>query len=155
MVTLKYFKDGSTHLAVVTEVVREDNSRDPYLKKVGLVSLEDIIEELVGDEIADEYELENREAFRLQKEQLLALFMTRQAGHILTEHEIHAVTEFLANYVTPFFANRIKQQVLEKLVVDAEVLDIESDNRPFTHKTDDFALVEAENRKTKRKVKAA
>ena len=40
---LSYFKEGSSHLAVVTKV--ETNDRlDPYLKKIGLITLEDIIE---------------------------------------------------------------------------------------------------------------
>ena len=40
---LKYFKDGGTHLAIVTKVEKVEG-RDPYLKKIGLVTLEDIIE---------------------------------------------------------------------------------------------------------------
>jgi len=144
MSTLKYFKNGGTHLAVVTQVERQDQSRDPYLKKVGIVTLEDIIEELIADEIVDEYEEDNKEAQRLQKEQLLALFMQRQAGKVLAENEIKAVTEFLANYVTPFFPNRIKTSVLQELVINAEVIEIESDSRPFTHKTDEQALIKAE-----------
>ena len=73
---LSYFKEGGTHLAVVTKVETEDK-QDPKLKKLGLVSLEDIIEEVLDAEIEDEYEQEGKDERRLQKEQLLALFMNR------------------------------------------------------------------------------
>ena len=36
----------------------------------------------------------------------------------------------------------MRDSVLEALVFNAEVLNIESDSRPFTHKTDEFALID-------------
>ena len=87
---LAHFKEGGTHLAVVTKVETEERN-DPYLKKIGLITLEDIIEEILGAEIEDEYEGEGKEERRLQKEQLLALFMNRQAGKVLLENEVKAV----------------------------------------------------------------
>ena len=38
----------------------------------------------------------------------------------------------------------MKSVVLESLVYNSEVLEIESDNRVFTHKTDDHAIIDAE-----------
>lgn len=133
---LSYFKQGGTHLAIVTKVVTSE-SNDPYLKKIGLITLEDIIEEILDAEIEDEFEGEGKEERRLQKEQLVALFMNRQAGKNLQENELKAVQEFLSAYVTPFYPSRLRQNVLESLVYNAEVLNIESDSRLFTHKTDD------------------
>ena len=52
---LEYFKHGGSHLAIVTKVETEDR-KDPYLKKIGLITLEDIIEEILGAEIVDEFE---------------------------------------------------------------------------------------------------
>ena len=63
--------------------------------------------------------------------------MNRQAGKNLQENELKAVQEFLSAYVTPFYPSRLRQNVLESLVYNAEVLNIESDSRLFTHKTDD------------------
>ena len=135
-------------MAIVTSVEREEN-KDPYLKKIGLVTLEDIIEEIIDEEIEDEYEGQNKEAQREKKEQLLALFTQRQAGKVLLENELKAVKDFLSNHVTPFLPNRMKPSVLEDLVYNAEVLEIESDKRSFTHKTDENAIIKAESQRTK------
>ena len=117
---------------------------DPYLNRIGIVTLEDIIEEIIDDEIEDEYEVDTVEVQRKQKQQLLALFMQREAGKVLYENEILAVKEFLSQYVTPFAANRMKTKVLLDLIQVAEVLDIESDKREFTHKTDQNAIIDTE-----------
>ena len=74
---LSYFKEGGTHLAIVTKVETEEK-KDPYLKKIGLITLEDIIEEILGAEIVDEFE-GHEEQTRLQREQLLALFVNQKA----------------------------------------------------------------------------
>eukprot|EP00921_Rhytidocystis_pertsovi_P000558 GHVQ01001033.1.p1 GENE.GHVQ01001033.1~~GHVQ01001033.1.p1 ORF type:complete len:670 (-),score=84.04 GHVQ01001033.1:1562-3571(-) len=49
------FKKGHTHLAVVRRVVT-DTEFDPYYEHVGIITLEDIIEEIIQDEIYDEAE---------------------------------------------------------------------------------------------------
>lgn len=53
---LTYFQKGATHMALVSKVV-EEAGRDPFLKKVGLISLEDIIEDLLDAELEDEYDV--------------------------------------------------------------------------------------------------
>ena len=72
----------------------------------------------------------------------------------MQENELKAVQEFLSNYVSPFFPNRIVPSVLEGLVYNAEVLNIESDSRPFTHLTDAAALL-ADNVSMQTKVRKA
>jgi len=58
------FRKGETHLAFVTEVIQEDDL-DPYVLCVGIITLEDILEELVQMEIYDEFDnksdIENEE----------------------------------------------------------------------------------------------
>ena len=80
--------------------------------------------------------------------------MNRQASCNLMENELKAVQEFLSNYVSAFFPNRIVPSVLEGLVYNAEVLNIESDSRPFTHLTDAAALLE-DNVTMKKKVSSS
>ena len=43
---LSYFKKGANHMAVVTKVFDEPG-KDPEFRKVGVISLEDIVEELL------------------------------------------------------------------------------------------------------------
>ncbi len=49
------FRMGETHLAFVTEVIQESDL-DPYVLCVGIITLEDILEELVQMEIYDEFD---------------------------------------------------------------------------------------------------
>jgi metal transporter CNNM len=54
---LGYFKKGHTHIGIVTKNINPEDGRDPYKKVIGIVTLEDIIEEIIADEIEDEYEI--------------------------------------------------------------------------------------------------
>ncbi len=50
---LEWFKTGKSHLAVVIKVSDEGDG-DPVYDAVGIVTLEDIIEEIIQSEIVDE-----------------------------------------------------------------------------------------------------
>ena len=41
---LTYFKKGHAHMGIVTSIENQDGDKDPVIKKVGIVTLEDIIE---------------------------------------------------------------------------------------------------------------
>ena len=53
------FRMGEAHLAFVTEVVNGGSSTDPYIVCVGIITLEDILEELVQMEIYDEFDFKS------------------------------------------------------------------------------------------------
>ena len=50
---LEWFKKGTSHLAIVIKV-DDDRDGDPVYEAVGIVTLEDIIEEIIQSEIVDE-----------------------------------------------------------------------------------------------------
>jgi CBS domain containing-hemolysin-like protein len=47
---LSFFKKGQSHMAVVTMVELSKEDKDPELRNVGIITLEDIIEELVDNQ---------------------------------------------------------------------------------------------------------
>jgi metal transporter CNNM len=69
---LTFFKKGQSHMAVVTKVeVVQD--KDPELKMIGIITLEDIIEELVDDQEDEDLKALQGEQLR-HKEKLILLF---------------------------------------------------------------------------------
>ena len=136
---LGYFKKGLTHIGIVTAINRDTENRDYTKKVIGIVTLEDIIEEIIQEEIEDEYELNDEKNQRkLLKEKLVMLFTDHEAQKVLTEEEIRACLEFLQKYVKPFNANKIKRDILNVLIRKSSVIEIESDERPFSHIIDNF-----------------
>ena len=61
------FRKGESHLAFVTEV-QPATDTDPYVLCVGIVTLEDILEELVQMEIYDEFDDKKESKSRLEIE---------------------------------------------------------------------------------------
>ncbi|KAL7466285.1 hypothetical protein ACHAXS_006590 [Conticribra weissflogii] len=51
---LKLLKSGRSHMALVRDVNDGDGTMDPYYEIKGIITLEDIIEIIIGDEIVDE-----------------------------------------------------------------------------------------------------
>mmetsp|Transcript_8750 Transcript_8750/g.14838 ORF Transcript_8750/g.14838 Transcript_8750/m.14838 type:complete len:120 (+) Transcript_8750:170-529(+) len=72
----------------------------------------------------------------MMKEKLILLFTEHEAENVLTEHEIKAVLEFLQKYVKPFHAKRMKRDILNVLIRRSMVVELESDQNPFSHNLD-------------------
>lgn len=64
-----YFVEEQYHLGVVVEY---DNTseKDPRARAVGIVTLEDIIEEMIQEEIIDETDVFSKEKIPIEKEKL-------------------------------------------------------------------------------------
>jgi len=112
---LGYFKKGMTHIGIVTTTV-EDDVKDAYRKVAGIVTLEDIIEEIIAEDIEDEYEpFDEKNARRQVKQKLVMLFTEHQAGKVLSEEEYRAAFDFVHKYVKPFA--RFKRDILGALIM--------------------------------------
>jgi hypothetical protein len=103
--TLSNFRRERAHLAIVRDVVFEGEG-DPYYKVVGIITLEDIIEEILGTEIEDEFDYdetnqENSVLFQLRDMDLARLKSLRSkiTDDHLSEDEINAIVNFLPKNV--------------------------------------------------------
>lgn len=45
---LKELKKGRSHMALVRDVNNDDKAQDPFYELKGIITLEDIIEEIIG-----------------------------------------------------------------------------------------------------------
>jgi metal transporter CNNM len=70
------FRQGESHLAFVTDI-QEVPDRDPIKVIVGIVTLEDILEELVQMEIYDEFD-DNRERKRMLRFFVVVIFVSQE-----------------------------------------------------------------------------
>lgn len=122
-VMLKQFKEGHKgHMAFVQRI--EEGDGDPIYETVGLVTLEDVIEEMIQAEIVDESDVisDNRTKKRLarplNKFQDLAAFaghQHHQRVHV-SPQLILATFQFLNTSVEPFRSELISETVLRRLL---------------------------------------
>jgi metal transporter CNNM len=103
---LAELKKGRTHLALVRDVNNADETQDPYYEVKGIITLEDIIEKIIGDTIVDETDeyvdstqevkVERGEGFEWAR---LRLLDTKIVDDLLSPSEVKAVTaHFRVNF---------------------------------------------------------
>nr|XP_020457556.1 metal transporter CNNM1 isoform X2 [Monopterus albus] len=122
-VMLEEFKRGKSHLAVVQRVNSEGEG-DPFYEVMGIVTLEDIIEEIIKSEIVDETDLytDNRTKRRVsnheRKQQDFSIF--RPAENELkvkiSPQLLLATHRFLATEVEPFKLCHLSEKILLRLI---------------------------------------
>ncbi|CAI7993257.1 Metal transporter CNNM2 [Geodia barretti] len=118
---LEQFAGGQCHLAVVNIVVQE-GSGDPQLQVVGVVTLEDIVEEILQLEIVDETDriMDNRSQKPRQRNQVdVGGFMgdsPRDRPHMSSQQRL-AVYQFLSSSVEAFKSGKILPGILRRLLL--------------------------------------
>ncbi|XP_047542078.1 unextended protein-like [Vanessa atalanta] len=121
-VMLKQFKEGHKgHMAFVQRI--EEGDGDPVYETIGLLTLEDVIEEMIQAEIVDESDVisDNRTKKRLMRPMNKLHDIASFAGH---QHQrVHvspqlvlATFQFLSTSVDPFRADMISETVLRRLL---------------------------------------
>ena len=151
---LKEFKAGRSHMAVVRRIMNEDGPGDPYYENIGVITLEDIIEEIINDEIIDETDIyvDTRSKTTVRGRSTLAYghIEEEEAGPNLSSSDLTSATPhhvgpstitiderdrvvaFLSRSVPLFSPATVSPQVLTKLVDQSLVLNVEIGN-PENH----------------------
>lgn len=118
---LEAFKKGDGHLAMVKKLTNP-TEMDPAYELVGVVTLEDIVEEILQAEINDEFDVvsDNVNKIKIKKEQtrdFSKFYVDHEAPEIKMSMQIQMVAlQWLVSNEPAFSSNLIDTNVLERLI---------------------------------------
>ncbi|XP_077325676.1 metal transporter CNNM4 [Lithobates pipiens] len=125
---LEEFKKGKSHLAIVQKVNSEGEG-DPFYEVLGLVTLEDVIEEIIKSEILDESDLytDNRSKKRVGRRQDKKDFSVfKDPDHELrvkiSPQLLLAAHRFLSTEVSLFASSLVSEKTLLRLLKYPDVV---------------------------------
>ncbi|XP_066495533.1 metal transporter CNNM4 [Tiliqua scincoides] len=125
---LEEFKKGKSHLAIVQKVNNEGEG-DPFYEVLGLVTLEDVIEEIIKSEILDESDMytDNRTKKRVNNQKNKRDFSAFKDHDTESKVKISpqlflAAHRFLSTEVTQFTPALISEKILLRLLKHRDVI---------------------------------
>nr|XP_033797628.1 metal transporter CNNM2 [Geotrypetes seraphini] len=125
---LEEFKKGKSHLAIVQRVNNEGEG-DPFYEVLGIVTLEDVIEEIIKSEILDETDLytDNRTkkkvTHRERKQDFSAFKQTDSEVKVkISPQLLLAMHRFLATEVEAFSPSQMSEKILLRLLKHPNVI---------------------------------
>lgn len=124
---LEEFKKGKSHLAIVQKVNNEGEG-DPFYEVLGLVTLEDVIEEIIKSEILDESDLytDNRNrkkvAHNKNKRDFSAFKHESESKVKISPQLLLAAHRFLATEVNFFSPSLISEKILLRILKHPDVI---------------------------------
>ncbi|CAL9700696.1 unnamed protein product [Knipowitschia caucasica] len=125
---LEEFKKGKSHLAIVQRVNNEGEG-DPFYEVLGIVTLEDVIEEIIKSEILDETDLytdnktKKKITHRERKQDFSAFKPTDNEMKVkISPQLLLATLRFLATEVEPFSAVQMSEKILLRLLKHPNVI---------------------------------
>uniref|UniRef100_A0A673ZE77 Metal transporter n=1 Tax=Salmo trutta TaxID=8032 RepID=A0A673ZE77_SALTR len=128
-VMLEEFKRGKSHLAIVHRVNSEGEG-DPFYEVLGIVTLEDVIEEIIKSEIVDETDLytdkrtKRRVSHHERKQHDFSIFkMSENEMKVKMSPQLLLATHrFLATEVEPFKPCHLSEKILLCLIKHPSVV---------------------------------
>ncbi|XP_071604653.1 metal transporter CNNM1 isoform X2 [Heliangelus exortis] len=124
---LEEFKKGKSHLAIVQRVNNEGEG-DPFYEVMGIVTLEDVIEEIIKSEILDETDLYNNRkkerVHRGRKPQDFSIFRLSDSEMKvkISPQLLLATHRFMATEVEPFKSPYLSEKILLRLLKHPSVI---------------------------------
>uniref|UniRef100_A0A3Q2R3Y8 Metal transporter n=1 Tax=Fundulus heteroclitus TaxID=8078 RepID=A0A3Q2R3Y8_FUNHE len=124
---LEEFKKGKSHLAIVQKVNNEGEG-DPFYEVLGLVTLEDVIEEIIKSEILDESDqyTDNRTRIKVapnkNKRDFSAFKNESESKVKISPQLLLAAHRFLATEVNLFSPSQISEKVLLRILRHHDVV---------------------------------
>ncbi|XP_010006134.1 PREDICTED: metal transporter CNNM4-like [Chaetura pelagica] len=125
---LEEFKKGKSHLAIVQKVNNEGEG-DPFYEVLGLVTLEDVIEEIIKSEILDESDAytDNRNKQKMDNQKSKRDFSAFKDPDAELKVKVSpqlllAAHRFLSTEVTLFTPNYMSEKVLLRLLKYSDVI---------------------------------
>uniref|UniRef100_A0A8C2HN40 Metal transporter n=1 Tax=Cyprinus carpio TaxID=7962 RepID=A0A8C2HN40_CYPCA len=125
---LEEFKKGKSHLAIVQRVNNEGEG-DPFYEVLGIVTLEDVIEEIIKSEILDETDLytdnktKKKIAHRERKQDFSAFKPTDNELRVkISPQLLLAALRFLATEVESFSTAQMSEKILLRLLKHPNVI---------------------------------
>uniref|UniRef100_A0A914ZG48 CNNM transmembrane domain-containing protein n=1 Tax=Parascaris univalens TaxID=6257 RepID=A0A914ZG48_PARUN len=117
---LEDFKKGDAHLAMVRQLA-PDSGGDPLYELVGIVTLEDIVEEILQAEIVDEFDVVTDNVSRIKRINYqardISKFFEKETIETQVSMQIQMVAEqWLVANEPAFGENLIARGVLERLI---------------------------------------
>ncbi|KAL0965201.1 hypothetical protein UPYG_G00278110 [Umbra pygmaea] len=140
---LEEFKKGKSHLAIVQKVNNEGEG-DPFYEVLGLVTLEDVIEEIIKSEILDESDLytDNRNRKKVDPNKRMRDFSAfkqtdNECKVKISPQLMLAAHRFLATEVSLFSPSQVTEKVLLRILRHPDVIQEikfnDSDKRSSQH----------------------
>uniref|UniRef100_A0A8D2Q5U4 Metal transporter n=1 Tax=Varanus komodoensis TaxID=61221 RepID=A0A8D2Q5U4_VARKO len=119
---LEEFKKGKSHLAIVQRVNNEGEG-DPFYEVMGIVTLEDVIEEIIKSEILDETDLYS-EYLEGRKPHDFSIFRLSDSEMRvkISPQLLLATHRFMATEVEPFKAPYLSEKILLRLLKHPNVI---------------------------------
>lgn len=124
---LEEFKKGKSHLAIVQRVNNEGEG-DPFYEVLGLVTLEDVIEEIIKSEILDESDLytDNRNKKKVDpnknKRDFSAFKYESESKVKISPQLLLAAHRFMATEVSLFSPLQISDKILLRILKHPDVI---------------------------------
>jgi metal transporter CNNM len=128
---LTFLKKGHCHMAIVRDINKGDGTGDPLYEVKGIITLEDIIEVILGDQIVDETDawVDVHHTTKVSRDAdfdwaKLRLLDAKIVDQTLSEDEVRAVTAHLSSNFDTIFG-RVSKKQLSRMVAATPVKELD------------------------------